>query len=185
MLSVTDTAKERIEAILKAQGQEGWAIRLRVLGRGIESFAYDLSSTKPETRQAGDLVVDAGPFEVFVDAESAPYLEDVVIDFDTARNGFHIQNPNAVWPDETGKAAARVIIEQVNPAIAAHGGAVLPVDLRDGVLYVRMLGGCQGCGLAQITLTEGVERAIKEAIPGIREVVDVTHHAAGTNPYYR
>ncbi len=185
MLTVTDTAKDKIAGILKSRGQDGWAIRVQIVGRGIESFAYDLSTTSPEARQPGDLVVSAGDFEVVVDAESAPNLEDAVIDFDTAHSGFHIQNPNPVWPDETGATVARVIIEQINPSIAGHGGAILPVDVRDGVLYVRMFGGCQGCGMASITLTEGVQTAIKEAVPEIRQVVDVTHHAAGTNPYYR
>ncbi len=185
MLTVTDTAKEKIAGILKARAQDDAALRIQIVGRGIESFAYDLSSTSLGARESGDLVVSAGEFEVVVDAQSAPNLEDAVIDFDAAQNGFTIENPNPVWPDETGKTIARVIIEQINPSIASHGGAILPVDVQDGILYVRMFGGCQGCGMASFTLTEGVQKAIKEAVPEIQQVVDVTHHAAGTNPYYQ
>jgi len=184
IFTVSEAAQNKIVEILTSHGQEGWAIRVRILGRGIDRFAYDIHSVPAETQHAGDLVIDTGPFKVFVDAESAPLLEDATLNFDAGASAFQIDNPNPVWTDDIGRRVAEVLIEQVNPSIAAHGGAVLPVDVRDGVVYVRMFGGCQGCGMANATLVMGVERALKEAIPEIQAVVDVTHHAAGTNPYY-
>src|SRR5947207_786550 len=79
---------------------------------------------------------------------------------------------------------AQVITQHINPAIAAHGGAAELVAVEDGTAYVRLGGGCQGCGMATVTLDQGIESAITEAVPEIRSVVDVTDHASGTNPYY-
>jgi Fe-S cluster biogenesis protein NfuA len=72
----------------------------------------------------------------------------------------------------------------INPAIAAHGGWVELLDVKDNVVYLQMGGGCQGCGAADITLKAGIERLIKEELPEITEVLDTTDHAAGDNPYY-
>ena len=76
-----------------------------------------------------------------------------------------------------------VLDEQVNPIVASHGGGVHLVDLIDNVVYLRMSGGCQGCGLADITLRHGVDAAIREAVPEIGWIHDLTNHAAGAMPY--
>jgi Fe/S biogenesis protein NfuA len=72
----------------------------------------------------------------------------------------------------------------VNPAIASHGGSVKLVEVRDDVVYLEMMGGCQGCGMAAVTLAQGVRRIIMESVPEVRDIVDVTNHEAGSNPYY-
>ncbi len=72
----------------------------------------------------------------------------------------------------------------INPAVAGHGGYVQLIDVKDNVVYLQMGGGCQGCGMADVTLKAGIERMIKEEIPDITEVLDTTDHAAGQNPYY-
>jgi Fe-S cluster biogenesis protein NfuA len=74
---------------------------------------------------------------------------------------------------------------QINPGVAAHAGFVELLDVRDGVAYVRMGGGCQGCGAADFTLRQGIEAIILKEVPEVREIRDVTDHAAGTNPYYQ
>jgi len=79
----------------------------------------------------------------------------------------------------------RVLLEtRINPAIAAHGGYISLIDIQDQTAYVEMAGGCQGCGMADATLKQGVEVEIKKAVPMIEQVLDVTDHAGGTNPYY-
>lgn len=72
----------------------------------------------------------------------------------------------------------------INPAIAAHGGWVQLLDVKENIVYLQMGGGCQGCGAADITLKQGIERLIREEVPEVAEILDVTDHAAGTNPYY-
>jgi len=184
MLTITELAQQKFAEILDKQNQRDWPIRFSIIGRGIDSFAYDLASVRPEMRRPDDTVIQAGDLKFLVDPESLPYLEDAVVDYNTSKQGFQIDNPNEVWANDLGREVARLIIEEVNPGIAGHGGAILPVDVRDNVVYIRMFGGCQGCGMANETLTLGVEKTIKEAMPQITQVVDVTHHAAGTNPYY-
>ena len=72
----------------------------------------------------------------------------------------------------------------INPAVAAHGGHIELIDVKDDTVYIQMAGGCQGCGAADVTLKAGIERLIKEEIPEVREILDVTDHASGNNPYY-
>jgi len=74
---------------------------------------------------------------------------------------------------------------QINPGVARHGGAVQIVDVKDGGLYVRLHGGCQGCGAADFTLKQGIETIVKRAVPEILQIIDLTNHPAGTNPYYQ
>lgn len=79
----------------------------------------------------------------------------------------------------------RILLEtRINPSIAAHGGYITLIDIQDETAYVEMAGGCQGCGMADATLKQGVEVEIKRAVPAIERVLDVTDHAGGTNPYY-
>ncbi len=75
--------------------------------------------------------------------------------------------------------------DKVNPMVAQHGGAIELVDYVNRTAYIRMTGGCQGCSSSQQTLRQGVERTILEAYPRVRQVVDVTDHDAGSNPYYQ
>ena len=78
----------------------------------------------------------------------------------------------------------KLLDESINPAVGMHGGYVELLDVKESTVYIRMSGGCQGCGAADVTLKQGIERLIFEEVPEITEVLDVTDHGAGTNPYY-
>jgi Fe-S cluster biogenesis protein NfuA len=82
-------------------------------------------------------------------------------------------------------AVADLLEREVNPQIASHGGRIAVADVKGTSVYLEMSGGCQGCAAAQATLTQGVEQAIRRAAPAVTEIVDVTDHASGTDPYYR
>ena len=83
------------------------------------------------------------------------------------------------------KARVQELIDStINPAVAGHGGFVELIDIQDSRVYLQLGGGCQGCGMSDVTLKAGIERLIKEEIPGVAEVVDATDHASGSNPYY-
>ena len=86
--------------------------------------------------------------------------------------------------DELKTRVQALIDSMINPAVAGHGGFVELVDVQDNRVYLQMGGGCQGCGAADVTLKQGIERLIKEEIPEIAEVLDATDHSAGSNPYY-
>jgi Fe-S cluster biogenesis protein NfuA len=79
----------------------------------------------------------------------------------------------------------RVLERDINPAVAQHGGKVELLDVQDRRVVVRMMGGCQGCGMANVTLRQGIEAQLKRLIPGLAGIVDITDHAAGRNPYFR
>ena len=74
--------------------------------------------------------------------------------------------------------------DEINPMVARHGGKVELVDVQDGTVVVRMMGGCQGCGMATVTLRQGIETALRQAVPVVRGLKDITDHTAGRNPYY-
>jgi Fe/S biogenesis protein NfuA len=86
--------------------------------------------------------------------------------------------------DDLKTRVQELIDSTINPAVAGHGGFVELVDVQDNRVYLQMGGGCQGCGAADVTLKQGIERLIKEEIPEIAEVLDATDHSAGSNPYY-
>lgn len=73
---------------------------------------------------------------------------------------------------------------EINPAVAQHGGYVELIDVKKNNVFIRMGGGCQGCGAADVTLKQGIEKAIRSLIPRVGEILDTTDHAAGRNPYY-
>ena len=87
--------------------------------------------------------------------------------------------------DAIYRVADEICRTQINPWVAQHGGKVELIDVQDGSVVLRMSGGCQGCGMARVTLRQGVETALRRAIPALKEVRDVTDHAAGTTPYFR
>ncbi|MCH9019112.1 MAG: NifU family protein [Proteobacteria bacterium] len=82
-------------------------------------------------------------------------------------------------------AIRRLLDEEINPSVAAHGGHIALIDVKEDTVYIRLEGGCQGCGMADVTLKHGIETAIRQAVPAITQVLDVTDHAGGGNPYYQ
>ena len=108
------------------------------------------------------------------------YVPDVqrVADFRDA-----VPKPGLDTPE--GKVIQKLLDENVNPAVAGHGGHISLVDVQADTVYIRLEGGCQGCGMADVTLKQGIETEIKNAVPSITAVLDVTDHADGSNPYYQ
>jgi Fe/S biogenesis protein NfuA len=186
MITFTETAKRQILTAIADENAPGLALRIGISGRGKSGFQYRMDLVEEAERDPRDLVEDAGEFRVLVDPESAPNLEGVTVDFvhRLQESGFKFDNPNSPWSSPTAAEVQRVIDEKINPQIAAHGGVVTLLDVKDDTAYVSMGGGCQGCGMADVTLKQGIETTILESVPEIRRVLDTTDHAAGTNPYY-
>ncbi len=187
MISVTMTAKEKILETMKAEGGEGMALRLSIAGRGPYGFHYALGLVPQDDRKPDDSVVDLDDLQVLIDAESAPKLQDSTLDFieDDHRAGYKIENPNPLWTEPIAQTVQDVIDKKINPGIAAHGGFVILLDVKDSTAYVQFGGGCQGCRMVDATLKGGVEATILEEVSEIKQVLDTTDHAEGKNPYYR
>ena len=184
---ITDLARTKILELLKAEGREGLALRMAIGGRGPGGFQYKLGFVSPGERTPEDRVWNAGGFDVYLDPDSLANFSGATVDFveSPQGSGFKIDNPNPLWSDPVALAIQKLLDEEINPAVAAHGGFVALLDVRDQRAYIQLGGGCQGCGMADVTLKQGIEVRIRERLPEIVEVVDTTDHAGGSNPYYR
>lgn len=202
-LSISEKAKKRVLEIRAGEdGGDRLALWVEVVGVAGGEYAYDLYFDVPEEATADDHVFDAGGLTVVLPFDSVDLLEGASLDMsrDLLNPGLVVTNPNkppqqAASPgiavpepgELTGSAAERVQVvldRYVNPSIAAHGGTAQLVAVEGETAYLRLGGGCQGCGHAAQTLSHGIEVAIKQAVPEITSIVDVTDHAEGTNPYY-
>jgi Fe/S biogenesis protein NfuA len=199
VLTVTPAARG---VVLDARAQEAGAERLalwvEVTGSHDGAYTYDIYFQSTADAGGGDVVEEDDELLVVVPEASVARLVGARLDWsDEGDGGLVILNPNtppraqpqADQPqgDLSGELAQRVLAvleEQVNPSIAMHGGRADLVAVEDSVAYVRLSGGCQGCGLATVTLSQGIEVALRDVVPEISSVVDVTDHASGTNPYY-
>lgn len=201
MIEITEIAKKRIKALIQDQEDQHEkkieGIRLIVKGM-IPSSEYSLAFVEKGKKELGDVVVEVDGIRLYMEARHQSFLEDVKIDFinNLQQSGFKVENPKVIGPKPTlpastpnlespeAKAVKAVIDTEINPAVASHGGFISLVDVKDKTAYIRLGGGCQGCGMADVTLKQGVIVAIKKAVPEIHEVLDVTDHAGGKNPYF-
>jgi Fe/S biogenesis protein NfuA len=187
MLNITDLAKEKL-AGFAAQAEEADTLVLRVaiVGRGASGFQYDLQLVSQKDTPDDDVTCEVDGVIVSIAAKSAVHMDGATLDFKESLmgGGFHFDNPNPMWADPVEKAVAEVIESKVNPAVASHGGTVSLIGIDEGQAVISFGGGCQGCGMADVTLKQGIEVMIMDEVEGITGVVDVTDHAAGTNPFY-
>ena len=144
-----------------------------VLAGGQAALRLSLAATKPPALHRKIGWIDFGPAGMVMQNPNSPALRPVGADLPELDR----DNPVVV-------KILTVLEQSVNPAIASHGGRADLVAIEDDVAYLRLSGGCQGCGMAAATLREGIEVAILEAVPEITRVADVTDHANGANPYY-
>lgn len=187
LLTVTPDARQKIDGVRTFNEFPEAVLRVRVLAKEGPRFRYELALEDPRERTSDDLALDADGLTVVVDPASAADLAGATIDLDPAvtGGGLRVDNPNEGWQDPMARAVQEVLDRQINPGVGSHGGMVSLVDVRDGTAYMRFGGGCQGCAAVDVTLKQGVEQAVRRAVPGISAIVDVTDHEAGVNPYYR
>lgn len=187
MFEVTHLAQEKILQRLAAEGKTARTLRVRIIGWTAEEFEYRLEVLSGDQLTEDDVVVEEAELTVALASDSAERLNGARLDYvdKGVEQGFKIDNPNPVWTDARTLAVQKVIDKHINPGVAVHGGRVKLLDVKDDVAYVEFDGGCKGCGLSTVTLKQGVVRMLRERVPEIREVIDTTDHAAGTNPYYK
>ena len=205
VFTVTERAREKVAEIRAAESNAGTlALWIEVTGQSGADFTYDLYFQPVADATGGDAVQHHDDVSVVIPAVSVDKLRGATLDLSRdPQGGMVITNPNKPAPpprpaasptmgdrpagDLTGPVAqrvAQVLEEQINPAIAAHGGFAELVAVEEEVAYLRLSGGCQGCGLAAVTLSQGIEVAIRDSVPEIARVVDVTDHESGDNPYF-
>jgi Fe/S biogenesis protein NfuA len=186
-LTITPDARSKIDGVRTSNDFLDATLRVKIAARQGPRFLYEIALEDPLDRTDADLALDVDGLTVVVDPDSAPDLDGATIDLDpgVVGGGLRVDNPNEGWKDPVAAAVQEVLDHQINPGVGTHGGRVSLIDVREGTAYLRFGGGCQGCAAVDITLKRGVERAVRQAVPEITAIADVTDHAAGTNPYYR
>jgi Fe/S biogenesis protein NfuA len=199
VIRVTPAALEVVRKVLADESKpEDLALWLEVNGSANGAYTYDLWFGSKSQIRPGDVRQLEGDIPIVVPEQSVERVRGAVLDVNQLAGEVGLVIINAKTPplssapvpprgDLTGPVARRVleVLEQdVNPQIAMHGGRAALVAVEGPVAYVQMSGGCQGCGMARATLSQGIAVAITDAVPEISEVVDVTDHMSGTNPYF-
>lgn len=198
VLIVTDAARAAVLDIRdREDDSETLGLRVEVTGTAGVDYTYDLALDPIPDAAATDHIRTADGLTVIVPDASVDRLRGSTLDVPSmpGQGGLVIRNPNRPNPlgdmgrlELTGGMAEKVqqlLDVSINPALASHGGYATLVEVRgDDTVVVTMGGGCQGCAMSQATLSDGIKRAIMEAIPEVGEVIDVTDHTAGENPYY-
>jgi len=188
---------ETVLGLLADEGDpESLGLRIEITGtRGVD-FVYDLSFDELSEASGDDLVCDLGGISVIVPGSSVEQLRGSVLDVprNPTQGGLVIRNPNRPDPlagvelHLEGTVAERVqqlIDQQINPSLASHGGFATLVGVEDDErVFITLGGGCQGCAMSRMTITQGIDRAIRDAIPEVTEIIDATDHSAGESPFY-
>ena len=199
MLAITDAAYDKVMGFLLQEAEpERQAMWLEVTGSSANQWTCSLSLKPLDAAAPYDAVIRQRDLAIVVPECDFDKVRGATIDWlddPFGGGGLRVDNPNTPSPaigapppaDLSGDVPQRVIQvldQQVNPTIAAHGGRAELVAVEQGTAYLRLGGGCQGCAMATVTLSQGIETAIIQAVPEITSVVDVTDHQTGTNPYF-
>jgi Fe/S biogenesis protein NfuA len=198
-LDMTNAAYDKVMGfLLQVAEPERQAMWIEVTGTSGNQWTCSLSLKPLEAAALHDAIVRHRDLAIVVPECDFDKVRGATIDWlddPFAGGGLRVENPNTPSPaigapppaDLSGDVAQRVIqvlAQQVNPTIAAHGGRAELVAVEQGTAYLKLGGGCQGCAMATVTLSQGIETAIIQAVPEITSVVDVTDHQSGTNPYF-
>lgn len=202
MIQLTEAARGKIGTLVEAEVVRDPALRITLAGgdaggRSPLERGYAISLVEREDKEKTEIAINLDGIRVLLNLDTSNLLSGATVDWSDDQGGFVVETPQARRPvapptaegtvGVSGPLAEKVhqvIEELINPRIAAHGGSVELVDVADDTIYIRMMGGCQGCAASALTLRQGVERMVKDEVPEVREIVDLTDHTAGANPYY-
>ena len=193
-INISQAAAEQIAAVIKNHENPVSGLKIQIQGRTEGKFQHLLSmveeGAEPASDQSVEIQVEGSNdgITVFYPARDSFYLNDLVIDWETAEDGtpsIIFKNPNPLWQNTQESTIYELFEEHLNPQLAQHGGVISLLSVQDNKAYVEFGGGCVGCGMLGVTLKQGVETAVKEFVPEIEEIIDVTDHQSGENPYYK
>ncbi len=191
MITLTDKALEVVRGYIGQDDSEFTALRIGISGTPL-SPDFELTLVGPDDIRESEQSVDVGELTIVVEEESVSRLEGATVDFVQRVNesGFEVslaKTEKPAAPVLEGPLAERVktVLEtEINPAIASHGGVITLVGVQDTEIYLEMGGGCQGCAMSRMTLRQGVERMVRQAVPEVSVIHDVTDHESGENPFF-
>jgi len=205
ILSLTDEARNVVSDALNGEAQSAdLALYVEVTGTRGAGYSYDLYFSDLADAPEGAAIGEDGGVAIVVPVNSIARLRGSRLEFASeGGGGLVLVNPNIPTPEEVNPGvpaeilalgidgplavlAADVLETNINPSIASHGGRadLVAMDEDQKIAYVKLSGGCQGCAMSRMTLSQGIETSLREAIPVLEGVVDVTDHASGVNPFY-
>jgi len=191
MIQISETAQGHFRKLLERESIPGMGVRLSAVDPGTARADARLEFAEPAELAGDEWAVDCEGFTLYVDAHSVPWLDGAEIDFVTQGTGSQL---TIKAPHIKGKAPAEsaslvervrwVVENEINPQLASHGGRVAVEEVTgEGVVKLRFGGGCHGCGMADVTLKQGIETTLMAKVPGITAVRDATDHDTGQAPY--
>ena len=198
ILDVSPSAEEKIAELIAGRDRKDLAVRVAISG-ALPGGGYQTEFKFIGRKDANenDLVQSLESFDFLFEPDVSEKIMGARVDFDESRYsaGFNIEypkgsnlpdeaKPGKQWDDPIAQKVQTVIDDYINPGIAGHGGWVALKKVDEKAAHVLMGGGCQGCGLAAVTLRQGVEQSILQAVPEVDTVIDLTMHEDGENPYY-
>ena len=189
-ITITESAEQYLAGLLAKQDCEGIGIRMFVTDPGTPKAETCIAYCRPGEEQDKDEVMELDSFRAYFDHRSLPFLEDAKVDYADEKFGgqLTIRAPNSRMPRVSDDSPLEdrinyLLYNEINPGLAAHGGVISLEEIVDNVAVLRFGGGCQGCGMADVTLKEGVEKTMLEKIPELKGIRDVTDHSDRSQAY--
>lgn len=190
-VTVTESAQDYLADLLEKQNCEGIGIRMFVANPGTPQAETCIAYCRPDEQKEGDVIVQYKRFPGYFEERSVPFLDEALVDYSPDRMGgqLTIKAPNSKMPRINSDSPIEdrinyTLYNEINPGLAAHGGMVsLELIDDEGYAILKFGGGCQGCGMADVTLKEGVEKTLLEQVPELKGVKDVTDHTDTSNAY--
>ena len=191
-LNITDSAQDYLSELLSKQ-EEPTNIKIFVSDPGTPKAETCIVYCKEGEEEADDLLFKLDKINVFLENLSLPFLKDVKVDYHPDKFGgqLTIRAPNAKMPNLNEKSTIEdkinyFLYSEINPSLASHGGEVHLVEVLESTKAVlKFGGGCQGCGMVDLTLRDGVEKTLRNNIPELTEIIDSTDHSQTENAYYK
>ena len=193
IINITKSAEEYLAKLLNEKGETDLSVRIFISDPGTPKAETCLAYCKPEEAQPDDVIINLKLINVNVEKRSIPFLESAEVNFDNDTFGgqLTIKAPNARLPNISPDSPPEdrinyVIYNEINPMLESHGGEVSLVDFtKKGEAILQFGGGCQGCGMVDVTLKDGIEKTLLEQIPELTSVKDSTDHSIDDNAFYK
>ena len=193
IINITKSAEEYLAKLIQDKNETDLSIRIFISDPGTPKAETCLAYCKPEEAMPDDMILNLDLINVIIEKRSIPFLKDCEVNFDNDTFGgqLTIKAPNARLPNISPDSPVEdrinyVIYNEINPMLESHGGEVSLVEFNDkNIAVLQFGGGCQGCGMVDVTLKDGIEKTLIDQIPEVKAVKDLTDHSINDNAYYK
>jgi len=193
IINITKSAEEYLAKLIQDKNETDLSIRIFISDPGTPKAETCLAYCKPEEAMPDDMILNLDLINVNIEKRSIPFLKDAEVNFDNDTFGgqLTIKAPNARLPNISPDSPVEdrinyVIYNEINPMLESHGGEVSLVEFNDeNIAVLQFGGGCQGCGMVDVTLKDGIEKTLIDQIPEVKAVKDLTDHSINDNAYYK